>query len=575
MEKDYLKLVQDLQDRATGAVKAFHGVRIALYGTLAAACLLHRQIMQDDPQLLENAYAAANISFKSKSDQQSLYRPWLRLIYRIDNAHGYMSNKVGDYAAAMCEMEKHVNSDPGFFELDGEARLAQYIEAAGGIHALARKHRGEPMPVNNDDAQDGTGDDDGGNDDDDGDGDGDKPTPPANFKKIADAAVELLLNANLVALGTMNPMCPVAVAENGLVVMIGLKRPDGLFKIVGSTAAKDVIRRAAVEATVNQLGGVPDDLAVLAEVASVAKYPSQALPASDEGRQAWLDNKYFDVVKARAANSNDPAAAPLTTKREMVVDSVNNTVRYSGSGYHRSVVIHCTPRTGLSLRGSYLHLGQRDCARLEDLVDNGVQYLRKSAANDDLALQQTAILAEDALTGDQHEFAFANDLAAAGKGCADFDFALHRPDWTAQLDRGAIQHLRGVMLDTYFKKLGKSNQVTRPNNKQWGVLVSQTGIAFAHNRDTTDICEVDGVSAAVQFAANANTASYEVRTKDFGAVFYRIACLPLTAGIDLAGDMQALVLRFSTNLGNYAVAIPTIIANDNADIGVALFKKEI
>ena len=117
--------------------------------------------------------------------------------------------------------------------------------------------------------------------------------------------------------------------------------------------------------------------------------------------------------------------------------------------------------------------------------------------------------------------------------------------------------------------------MTRENNKQWGVLVSQTGIVFAHNRDTTDICEVDGVSAAVQFAADANTASYEVRTKDFGAVFYRIACLPLTAGVELSGSTQALVLRFSTNLGIYAVAIPTIIANDNADIGVALFKKEI
>lgn len=281
------------------------------------------------------------------------------------------------------------------------------------------------------------------------------------------------------------------------------------------------------------------------------------------------------MVKTRAANSNDPAAAPLTTKREMVIDGVNNTVRYSGSGYHRSVVIHCTPRTGLALRGSHLHLGQSDCARLEDLVDNGVEYLRKSAANDDLALEQNAILAENALTGDQHKFGFTNQLAAAGQGCAEFDFAQHRPDWTAQLDRGAIQHLRGVMLDTYFKKLGKSNQVTRENNKQWAVLVSQTGIAFAHNRDTTDICEVDGVSASVQFAANATTASCEVRTKDFGAVFYRIACLPLTAGIDLSGDVQAIVLRFSTNLGIYAVAIPTIIANDNADIGVALFKKDI
>ena len=127
------------------------------------------------------------------------------------------------------------------------------------------------------------------------------------------------------------------------------------------------------------------------------------------------------------------------------------------------------------------------------------------------------------------------------------------------------------MLETYFKKLGKSNQVTRPNNKQWEVRVSQTGIAFAHNRDTTDICEVDGVSASVQFAANTTSASCEVRTKDFGAVFYRVACLPLTSGVKISGNMQAIVLRFSTNLGSYAVAVPTVIANDDCDLGVSLF----
>lgn len=573
MESNYLKQVQDLQDRATAAIASFHGVRMALYKTLAAACLLHRQIMADDPELLLNAYEAANIAFQYRNDQLSLYRPFLRLIYQIDQAKGYLSNKIGDYSCALCELEKEVDSNPGFFELDGEARLAQYIEQSGGIHALARKHRGEPMPANDDDAEDSSSDDNGAIDDDDGDGDGDKPQPPANSKQIADAAVELLLNANLVGLGTMNPVCPVAVADNNLVVMIGVKRPDGLFKIVGATAAKDIIRRAAVEATVNQLGGVPDDLAVLAEVASIAKYPSMAMPASDENRQNWLDKKYFDAVKGRAANSNEPAAAPLTTKRKMVVDSGNNTVRYSGSGYHRSVVIHCTPRTGLSLSGSQLHLGQGDCARLEDLVDTGVEYLRKSAANDDLELQQTAILAENAVTGVQHKFEFAHQLAAAGEGCADFDFGQHVPYWTAQLDRVAIQQLRSEMLDTYFKKLGKSNQVTRENNREWEVRVKKAGIDFAHNFDSTNNPEVDGVSAAVQFAANDTTASCKVRTKDFGAVFYRIACLPLTAGVEISGSTQALVLRFSTNLGNYSVAIPTIIANDNADIGVALFKK--
>jgi hypothetical protein len=274
MKTDYLALVTDLQARATAAIASFHGVRIALYKTLAAACLLHRQIMDDEPQLLLNAYAAAKISFKYKNDQMSLYRPWLRLIYKIDNAHGYMNNKVGDYAAALSEMEKEVDGNPDFYNLDGEARLAQFIENAGGIHALVRKHRGEPLPANDDDdAKDGSGQH---NDDD--DGDDDKPQPPANFKQIADAAVELLLNANLAGLGTMNPVCPVDVADNNLVVMIGIKRPDGLFKIVGTTAAKDIIRRAAVEATTNELGGVPDELAVLAEVASIAKYPSKAMP---------------------------------------------------------------------------------------------------------------------------------------------------------------------------------------------------------------------------------------------------------------------------------------------------------
>ena len=566
MQKNYLMLVQDLQDRATGAVKAFHGVRIALYGTLAAACLLHRQIMQDEPQLLENAYAAAKIAFKSKNNQQSLYRPFLRLIYKIDHAKGYMANKLADYAAALCELEKEVDSNPDFYNLEGEARLAQYIEQSGGLHALARKHRGEPLPANDDDAQGGTGQGNGGNG-----GNGGKPTPPANTKQIADAAVELLLDANLAGLGTMNPMCPVAVAENGLVVMIGLRRPDGLFKIVGSTAAKDVIRRAAVEATVNQLGGVPDDLAVLAEVASIAKYPSQALPHSEDKRQGWLTAKFFDVVKNQAANLNDPAALPLTAPRMMVVDTAQNSVRYSGSGIHRGVVVHCRPNVGLSFVGQHLHLSHPDCMRLEGLVDNGVEFLRAVAANDGGLTVCDAVMATDALSGDQHTFAFEPSNMGDSSGSAEFSFDQYQAEWTANMDRSKVQELRNDVLEGYFSSLGKFNQSTRENNRDFELRVSANGIDFAYNFDVTGDPAVDCVAVPVAFEGNTTGANVKLRTKDFATTLYRVACLPLMGDLQVSGNTQAVVLRFSTHLGTFAVAIPTLIANDNCDLGISLF----
>ena len=568
--ENYLVLLADLQTRATAAIASFHGVRIALYKTLAAACLLHRQIMANQPELLAEAYAAANIAFQYRNDQQSLYRPFLRLIYKIDHAKGYMSNKLSDYSGALCELEKEVDSNPDFYNLDGEARLAQYIEQSGGLHALARKHRGEPLPVNEDDAQDGTGQGNGGNDDDD-DGDGDKPTPPANFKQVADAAVELLLNANLVGLGTMNPMCPVAVADNGLVVMIGIKRPDGLFKIVGSTAANDVIRRAAVEATVNQLGGVPDGLAVLAEVASIAKYPSQALPHSEDKRQGWLTAKFFDVVKNQAANLNDPAALPLTAPRMMVVDTAENSVRYSGSGIHRGVVVHCRPNVGLSFVGQHLHLSHPDCMRLEGLVDNGVEFLRAAAANDGSLTVCDAVMATDALSGDQHSFAFEPSNMGDSSGSADFSFDQYQAEWTAHMDRSKVQELRNDVLEGYFSSLGKFNQSTRENNRDFELRVSANGIDFAYNFDVTGDPAVDCVAVPVAFAGNTTGANVKLRTKDFATTLYRVVCLPLKGDLQVSGNTQAVVLRFSTYLGTFAVAIPTLIANDNCDLGISLF----
>lgn len=567
MKTDYLKLVADLQARATETAAAFAGVRIALYKTLAAAVLLHRDIMNDAPELLVDAYEHAGINFVKNGTDAQYYRPWLRLIYGVHAAQGYMSNKLGNYAACMCQLSLEVESNPETYKLEGEARLAQFLEHNGGIHALARKHRGEPMPQ--DDEEDGEGGSDGGNDGD--DDDGNKPKPPS-AKLIAEKAIELLLGENAGGFGTMNPVRPISLAENGLVVMVAMKRPDGLFRVVGTTTSNDVINRAAIEATVNELGNVPHDLAVFAEVASVAKYPAEALPSGSETREQWLSTRYYDAVKQQAANTNDPTAAPLTTPREMVVDADNNTVRYSGSGYHRGVVIHCRPVIGLSLSGHRLHLKQGDCARLEDLVDNGVEYLRAAVANDSHLAPKNSILVQNAVTGDQHKFTFADN--AADNGCADFDFDQHVPDWTAHLDRRAIDMLGSMMLNTYFTTLGKANQVTRQNNKEWEVRLAKDSISFAHNTDTTDICEVDTVAASVVFAANKTNASCKVRTKDFGAALYRTVGLPLTAGVEIAGNSQALVLRFATVLGNYSVAVPTIIANDNAVLGAALFKKE-
>jgi anti-sigma28 factor (negative regulator of flagellin synthesis) len=256
----------------------------------------------------------------------------------------------------------------------------------------------------------------------------------------------------------------------------------------------------------------------------------------------------------------------------MVVDTAENTVRYSGEGYHRGVVVHCRPNVGLSFDGHYLHLSHLDCMRLEGLVDNGIEFLRAVAANASGKTASNAVTAANALNGDQHSFAFQVSAEGISSGSAEFSFEQYKAEWSVKIDRSKVEELRHEVLDGYFSSLGKFNQLTRENNREWELRVSENAIDFAYNFDVTGDPAVDCMTVPVNFAGNTNGASVKLRTKDFAATLYRVACLPLEGDLQMSGNMQAVVLHFSTHRGAYSVAIPTLIANDNCDLGISLFK---
>lgn len=584
METDYLKLVADLQARASAAVASFHGVRISLYKTLAAACLLHRQIMKVQPELLADAYAAARIGFVYRDDQMSLYRPFLRLIYKIDNAKGYMNNKVGDYAAALCEMEKQVDSNPDFYELEGEARLAQFIENAGGIHALARKHRGEPIPVNDDadvgtctDQDNGSGDDQDEDSSKDHDDDGDDKPDPVEFKKRAEEASQILSGDTIVGIGTLTPVRPVNVAESGLVVLVGKMRADGLIEIVGATNAKKVLDQAVVAAVVNQSASVPADLALIAEVVCVKKYPDHAMPPVGQKREDWLDKRFFDKVVAKTANDNAAISDPLTPPRKLVIDDASGTVQYTNVGYDRGVVVSCRPTTKLVITGKNLVMRHDQCMQVEGVIDNGLEYLRSQCANTNGPLTPQVIETVDLLTNKTHAFRLEEAAIVDGEeeGHSHFNFDGFRSSWSTLIDRVWIEGLRKVFVTDYFQTLGAKNQISRENNRIWRIKVSSDAITFGYNIDATGNAATDQFATAVRFAADVSNFLCLVRAKDIGPILYRVADMDLRGQVTLAGNDQAIVLQFSTSKGEYSIAIPTIVANNNAPIAPSLFCKKV
>jgi hypothetical protein len=104
----------------------------------------------------------------------------------------------------------------------------------------------------------------------------------------------------------------------------------------------------------------------------------------------------------------------------------------------------------------------------------------------------------------------------------------------------------------YFDGLGQHNHITRAKNTMLGVRVDAGALSIEFNSAR----EVIQFSAPVATITQAYEAIYY--SKDLGPVLYRLVQVDPIGPITFSGNKHVLVCRYSTRVGAFEIAVPTI-----------------
>src|SRR5262245_35970388 len=104
----------------------------------------------------------------------------------------------------------------------------------------------------------------------------------------------------------------------------------------------------------------------------------------------------------------------------------------------------------------------------------------------------------------------------------------------------------------YFDGLGQHNHITRANNTILGLRVDAGALSI----------EFNSAREAIQFSAPVASIreAYDAIhfSKDLGPVLYRLAQVDPIGPIKISGNKHVLVCRYSTGVGAFEIAVPTL-----------------
>lgn len=560
--KTLLGKLQDLRLSAVESNRLSEIGRKHLYKTLACIYFVHSDFMQNDPKYLDQLYAKAGIVTTGEKSNQVNYRPFLRLVWDQKVVSGSQNNRLTHWSSVLRQLDARYLENPGYFgEIDREARMASYIDERGGVTAmlLGSTTSGETQP------------------------DATKPKPSEARKivekqqateAVAERRLEILASTSAPAIASVTPSETVRSDENRLIALIGRLEADGSIKLLGSTNDTDAIKAVAAHALRKDYRLVSPALRQIGEMMSTQMFPQVGRPRGAAQQKAWRDRIYYDQGKGKADE-------PMTSPRRLMLRGKKGDMLFSCMRRERSVVVICKPNTKLAPKGMNIYLQTAVRGHIEDAMTNGSFELMRAKPVErlqavsgkphthvltmqDTALNKTRILYfyEQGRKQDNAE----NNWQAS------FRADLFVPDWTAAVDGEWLAKFRAEHLDEWFVTLGRNTQIKRENNYYFGVGVTPGQFTLRYNIDGSG----DAPVHAMPFKADIRQGKKwgcDVRSKDLAPVLYNLADMPLVGKAEISGNADALVVKFTTAMGQYVIAVPTI--RDKSAPASKLFTKEL
>ncbi len=567
-------LLNSLRTEANDTYSLADKARITQYRHLANTLMVYRQLSQA-PELLTAAYRAAGIDHSKTLNNRTNYRPFVRLIYSMNDITPYLSNKLGRWSAVLGLLDDAYLANQPYYDADPVPRLAAYIELKGGITAMHEtvKHNGD------DDLSKSAADP--------------AKLSPAVTKRKRDAVLakqqataELakrrlnqFSHTQLPPIAEFKPTQPIAHNDQKLVALIARIEADGTIKVLASSAAADAINAVAANVKAKEFGGVSPALAVLAETVSLQMFPETGKPNGAEGRAAWRDRVFYDAVtSAKAADNVNASGEPQTTPRRLMLCGKTNSIVLSNMRRSRGVTIIAKPKT-MQLPAGDHYLMTRQRWDLEAIVTSGqIELLRSKTENNLLAvdgqLHSHVLEIENTGTGATQSLYFYEKGRSRDNAVNNWEgqinTATFKADWTASVTTAFFEHIRERHFDEWFSKLGRNRQMLRKNNRLSNFIVSKDQLTLDFNQQKIGPTPKVSVPFSAKLANAATSLAYSFRHKDIAPVFYNLGEVAATSSFEIAGNTDAMLINFSTNVAAWTVAIPTMCDTVPAN---TIFKK--
>ena len=539
-----------------------------VYNVLAEAYLFFRQARDESTTFLSDKYKEEGLQWHDKRTDETNFRPFVRLVFRLDLPNpteadrqrwnltkGSQANRVNDYAAVLKTLDEAWTADADNFRKRSHSALLAVLNK-DGIKGMAKAQREKNAASTGPDNEIT-----------------ETPTEVATTKKhLADSALEILSSSTSPLGSAQFPKGHAAQpSDKGLLACVcKFDAKSNSYQIVATSNDPSVLRGIAAARSVHLDNVRSNSVRVLAEVAVTQLFPAQYIP---DGDRALLTGKFKDWYHSVYLEQSEKFNKGVSTQRRLVVRGGKDIVlsaQRTGAGVvtlfkpsNESSLLPRASKDEVSLRTQQLRL-------IEEWVLNGTIAARISKPANKLA---------KSANGDAHKYHLVVENAAApvkpntlyfydvnranvnpeSAGQVDLDIDRFKAQWSFTTTPQWLVQLRDTVLDNWFQLVGARNKLKREENQLFNVSLSKTTFNLGY-----EIVEGgQNPSSEVQLATPAmlpasGAVSMMMFAKDLAPVLYNLADITINGDVTIEGDSAVMIIRFSTELGAYTIAVPTI-----------------
>ena len=492
--------------------------------------------------LLEEQYTLHNIGGHNVAGEEKFTR-LLRLTWQLDWADESKAT-LQQWSHALRELHKEYESNKDAYRSNAEERLAQFIEASGGLRKLigADKYYVDENNEPNKKSKSKSG----RNEDD----------AALIESKHLELGVQHFATAK--AITSIQSTKPISVNRLGYALALIRSKPNGSFAVLATVSEEAQIRKAIIASYKRDSTAAPSVLQLLTEIIGTQSIPL----ALERHRDTLQDSRRVKTDSGEVLTVKQYKRLLFRKQQRDIVLSENRTAC--------SVVTVVKPKASILASSKDVFLRVQDRRYLEQAIIQQ-QDLSIYTANDKAkvpVLRDTEVKAshrlvvENKLLKSRRAIYFygLDTVGEHGRAQADVNAEYSEPVlWTASVDKLWIENLYVGFVGSWLNEYGE--HITRPKHKTIRVELGRTQLVFKHHGERGNLTTASKIFDIANVGHTSKPIKPIFLTKDLLPVLASLSAADLVGSVKIAVNEDVLTLSYKTTLAAYTISVPTCTAS--------------